>query len=483
MGKRGARLSPLDAAMLYLENDVANFNIAGICRVESPISYENFLSDFSHRVELLPRFRQRITPVPLWLGHPTWEDDVDFDLRRHVRHVQLPSPGGDAEVRNWLREVMSARLDLRRPLWEAYVVNGFEDGGGALVVKMHHALTDGMGAQKIYGVVLDFEPLLLRTRPAEVDPNRYVPAPPSALRMAHALADGFRTRIRAVRRVPGALADGLSMILGTGPNAPARAIIRETAKAPAVRFKFNSTLSGKIHHSWTSLPLKDVRAICTPEGGKVNDVYLTLLGATIERYAAREGIDTTGKFLRIYQAANTRPTDDFEDWGNRVAVMPALVPLDADPHARFQQVVAFTQKVKAAKLREQFDSSIQRALTLLPVPLLRLNLMMVFSTWRSKLADKLARPPAINMYVTNVNWPEIDAYVAGQRLELLTPLIPVMPGVGLTCAAITYGNSLKIAFSADSELLPDVERLAADFNEAYHELRRAAETRRTGTGA
>ena len=91
-----------------------------------PPDFGEFLAHVDKRLHLVPRFRQRVTHTPLKLSNPVWGDDPLFDVRRHVRRVALPRPGGMAELRELVGQVMSEPLDKERPPWQLYVVEGLK---------------------------------------------------------------------------------------------------------------------------------------------------------------------------------------------------------------------------------------------------------------------------------------------------------------------------------------------------------------------
>src|SRR5947208_8481223 len=121
----------------------------------SPLTRRMVAARIAERIHLIPRYRQRLEEPPLGLANPVWVDDRTFDLTWHVRSATLPSPGGDAELADFVGREMSRRLDRSRPLWELTVVDGLADGRVALVPKMHHALVDGVAAIDVGTVLLD----------------------------------------------------------------------------------------------------------------------------------------------------------------------------------------------------------------------------------------------------------------------------------------------------------------------------------------
>ena len=105
---------------------------------------EAFRAFVGNRLQYVPRYRQRLMWVPIE-QHPVWVDDEHFDLAYHVRHVRLPNPGSREQMREMSGRFLSQRLDRSRPMWEVLVIEGLEDGGFAVVTKVHHCMIDGIG--------------------------------------------------------------------------------------------------------------------------------------------------------------------------------------------------------------------------------------------------------------------------------------------------------------------------------------------------
>jgi WS/DGAT/MGAT family acyltransferase len=155
------RLNSLDAAFVDAEDQDQNasFAIASVSVFEGPApTYEEFLEATARRLPLVPLYRRKLRKVPFGVGPPVWVDDPNFDLRYHVRHTALPSPGGDQQLRRLMARVMAQRLDRDYPLWEFWLVEGIEQGRWALITKVHHAMVDGVSAADLYRVIFDPSP-------------------------------------------------------------------------------------------------------------------------------------------------------------------------------------------------------------------------------------------------------------------------------------------------------------------------------------
>ena len=116
------------------------------------------------RVPTLLPFRRRLMAVPFGLDHPRWVDDPDFDLDNHLHRVALPAPGGEAELRAMVAEVMGRPLDPQQPPWEMHVVEGLAGGRVGLIAKVHHSVIDGVAGVQLMAQLLDFS---AEGRPAE----------------------------------------------------------------------------------------------------------------------------------------------------------------------------------------------------------------------------------------------------------------------------------------------------------------------------
>ena len=152
-------LTALDASFVVAEDAVNHMNIGLIQVFEGPApSWIDFRDGIEARLPVAPRFRQKLRLAPGSLARPLWVDDADFSVNYHVRRAALPSPGDEAELATVVGRVMEQQLDRRRPLWEAWLVEGLADGNWAIILKGHHALTDGIGGANIMAAFLDLQP-------------------------------------------------------------------------------------------------------------------------------------------------------------------------------------------------------------------------------------------------------------------------------------------------------------------------------------
>jgi diacylglycerol O-acyltransferase len=109
-------------------------------------SFEKYYEDFANRIHLVPSFRWKYAHAPFGINHPMWVDDPNFNLAYHVRRVGCPAPGDQKALCEFMSSVYAYQLDRSRPLWMSWVVEGLQDGKVAIVMLLHHAYVDGVGA-------------------------------------------------------------------------------------------------------------------------------------------------------------------------------------------------------------------------------------------------------------------------------------------------------------------------------------------------
>jgi diacylglycerol O-acyltransferase len=159
------RLTELDRSFLIYEGPNSPMHVGAVQILEGDplrdaegvIDFERVLAYVESRLHRIPRYRQHVVAAPLD-GHPIWVDDARFNLRYHVRHTRLPRPGDERVLKRTCARILEQRLDLRKPLWEVWLVEGLEGGRVALVNKIHHCMVDGVSGADIMSVLMTPEP-------------------------------------------------------------------------------------------------------------------------------------------------------------------------------------------------------------------------------------------------------------------------------------------------------------------------------------
>src|SRR6202011_5679964 len=98
----------------------------------------------AERIRSIPRCTQLLRTQNFeWIDYP------EFDVAHHVRRVAIPRPGDEAQLSQAIAHALERPLDLDRPPWECWVIEGLKGNRWALLMKIHHCLTDGSSAAHV----------------------------------------------------------------------------------------------------------------------------------------------------------------------------------------------------------------------------------------------------------------------------------------------------------------------------------------------
>jgi diacylglycerol O-acyltransferase / wax synthase len=452
------RLTPLDASFLHLEDGSSYMHVAAVMifEGESP-AYEDFVRFVESRLQLVPRYRQKLATVPLGQGRPRWVDDPAFDVRFHVRATALPDPGSEYELQVLAARVVSQPLTRQRPLWELWLVQGLEGGRFAVVSKTHHALVDGISGLDLLSVLFSSD-----DDADEPRPWRPRPTPPGAALLAEALveratmpAELIRPALALLRRPRRIAGRALELAVGLGAMAWA-------GLSPAPPSPYNRPVGGDRRFTWVRARLGDLKAIKDELGGTVNDVVLTVVTRALRRDLERRGWDTDGLELKAFVPISVRGEDERGDAGNRVSGMIVPLPVSCeDPAACLRRISGVTRQVKESG--QAVGAAALTELAGFAPP----NLL-------DQAARLTARQRFVNLVVTNVPGPQQPLALDGRELEDIFPVVPLAKNLALGVAIVSYHGGMNFGLNGDFDALPELDELAGDFEAALAELAQAA---------
>jgi diacylglycerol O-acyltransferase / wax synthase len=450
------RLSPSDMSSLLAERGPIHVHVGATIVLEGePPQLDRVLEHVEARLGLVPRFRQRVKSTPLGLTNPVWTDDPRFDLAWHVRHTALPRPGTTAQLRELLGHLMSEPLDLGRPLWQLYLIEGLEGGRHAYLSKTHHALVDGVSAVDVGTIMLDPNP---EGTEMPVGAERWDPDEPSSeMLFVRAATDRITGPLRAAQRAArGAIsmpretasrvmrtAEGFAALASSGPSAPRTFLNREIGRDRRVGF-VRTELA----------PLKEARG---GSDATVNDVILSIAAAGLRRLFERRGEAVPDHLIALVPMSVRRPDEQLE-LGNRIATLIVRLPVgEPHPGERLRLVSEETTRVKASE-QARAASLVIEATGWTPPTINRV------------LADVLARPLSWNLVVSNVPGPQTPFYLLGRRMLEVYPFVPLSPqGHALSIGVVSYDGGVFFGLVGDRDLFADIDEVAADLQAALAE--------------
>ena len=458
------RLSALDAAFLAIETETAPMHVGAVAIFETgPLARPEGGVDIDRirqlvEALLVPRYRQRIGRVPL-TNHPIWVDDARFNLHYHVRHVSLPAPGDERQLKRLAGHVMALPLDRAKPLWELWVVEGLAGGRFAIFTKTHHCMIDGVGSADLMVTSMSTSPVA-----AAPQAKRWRPRPvPNPIELVadelRRVADGGRAALGAALH---AVVHPLeaSRALGEGAVGVGEALAASLHRASPT--PLNLAIGPHRRFDWLRFDLAEVKEVKRQLGGTVNDVVLATVAGALRRFLGGRGVDVAALAFRAMVPVNIRTQDQSGAFGNRVAMMTAELPLaERSPRRRYARVIETTRELKSS--RQARGVEILEEIS-------EIGLTALFAQFARMTA--LTRP--FNVVVTNVPGPQFRTYLLGAPLVEAYPLVPLYRNQALGIALFSYDGGLYWGLNADWDALPDLHDLAGALAAEFDTLRKAA---------
>ncbi|HEY9417107.1 MAG TPA: wax ester/triacylglycerol synthase domain-containing protein [Pseudonocardia sp.] len=440
----GNRMSAWEAMMWRAEGDLRTRSSGVLLEIlDSEPEWQRFRSAHEQASRAIPRLRDKVVEPLLPVVNPTWVPDEHFDLDYHVQRVSLPAPGTMRQLLDYVAQVHSRPLDPNRPCWEALLIGGLEGGKAAYLLKVHHAMSDGLG----------FMQLLELAHSKTSTPGHFgALSRPVVGRGATPLslvADGI---VDEVRGAPGALVRRTGDVLGVvgrtlrdpvgnvtkavefGLSLRRMMAPPETKRSPLLRdngFGYRVLLH--------DIPLADLKAAGKAAGGSVNDAFVAGILGTFRLFHEHAGVHVD--YLPIAIPISLRSADD-PLGGNKFAGgrLPGPVGV-ADPAERIRLIRKFILTVRA-------EPAIGFLELLAPL------LSRLPSAALTELAGNLTNVSDIQASnVPGVGWP---VYLAGSQVLRLYPLGP-RPGVAAMVTMVSYNGMCCIGFNVDPDVVPDVE--------------------------
>jgi diacylglycerol O-acyltransferase len=329
------RLSALDSVFLNFESEREPMHVGALYIFEGKSELRGrpgvigLFQTVEERLNLIPRYRQRIQNVPAAIGHPVWVDDPQFDLAYHLRRLALPKPGGTSELLDVVARLHSRILDRARPLWEMYIIEGLAGGRVAIYAKTHHAMVDGVAAVDLATTVFDFDPRGWRAPAGEPFRPRPLLSPQELVgdvvkEAAGALRGMAGSILRSPTRTPMQLAGQALHAVQARELLP---VLRPVPTGP-----LNVKVGGARRIELASIALPRVKAIKNAFGVTVNDVALTVVGEAIHIFLEHRGEAIPDDLTyRIMVPVSVRNDAEKSALGNRVSAMFLDMPVEPTP--------------------------------------------------------------------------------------------------------------------------------------------------------
>jgi WS/DGAT/MGAT family acyltransferase len=405
---------------------------------------------------LAPNFRKRLVSSPLGLAPPRFELDPDFDLSWHIRRVVAPTPATLETVLDMARKAGMGAFDPARPMWEFTLVEGLEAGHAALVLKVHHSLTDGIGGIQIAEHIVDLgpEPTDLGPLP-DLPPARplgFGPAGPWLDALGYDVRHVADASLARLRALPGdtvrALRDPVGAVRGAATTAGA--IGRFVRPITTTLSPVMTERSLQWHYDVLQVPLDGLKKAARSDGmtGTLNDAFLAGITGGLGRYHRRHAAPV--ERLRVTMPISVRRADDPEG-GNRVTLVRFEVPVGLESSGdRIREIGDLCRDLRHDPAIPYSDT-IAGVLNLLP----------------NQVTGGMLKH--VDFLASNVPGLELPVWLAGARVLAFYAFGPTI-GSAANITLMSYCGDCFIGVNTDVGAVPDPALFLACLNEGFDDV-------------
>ena len=449
------QLSGHEAIFLYADSAHANANITFVQIYDQRtapggmVRFKDILAHIESRLHRSPVFRSKLLRVPLELDYPYWIEDEHFDIEYHVRHIALPKPGDWRQFCIQASRIHARQLDLNRPLWEIYVIEGLDSlddlppGSFALLTKVHHAAIDPQTRNELVEVLHD-----TRARPPRPEPAEpWFPEPaPSAMRlMVRGALNSMRAPLKLMapvaRLVPAAMAFAGDLL--------------HPEQLAATRF--NAVVSAHRVFETRRFTIEEFERIRgLVEGATLEDAVLTVCAGALRCYLASHGELPDTELEAIV------PTRLGGRKAQSAAMRVQLGTRLADPVERLEWIHGQTSSprtlARAVAARERSDIGEHAPAA---------TLALTGRLFGRASPETRSGMPLAACTITKVASPPKPLYLDGARLAYFSAILPIADGMGLAFAVTRYDGRIVISPTSCRELMPDPQAFAQCLRDSF----------------
>ena len=458
-GEFDLEMSDADALMWTVEKDpTLRSTVVTVLTLDRSPDWDALVERVERGSRLIPRLRQRVVSPILRVGPPFWSADPNFDLSYHMRRVRAPEPGSFECVLDYARNAAMAGFDRARPLWEYTVVDGLEGGGAALVIKVHHSMTDGVGGMKLLMMLFDLE--RDPGPPGPCDEFQDLPAFTPFDLVGRSLDYQGRRALGTARR-------GVANVMGAARSAArdpeaalqeagrvTRSLAAFLAPATTPRSPIIGARSLGRRLAALDVPLDDLKRAAKAVGGSLNDAFLAAVVGGMQRYHELHDVEPAA--LRMVMPINLRGAGTALG-GNHFTPARFLVPLQiADPEERMHALGELARAVRDEPAVGLTDA-LATVLNQLPT--------------RVTTAFFGAMLKGSDFVTSNVPGVPIPVFFGGARMEAQFAFGP-MSGAAANITLLSYLDEVQIAINTDPAAVPDPDVFHGCLLEGIDEIRK-----------
>jgi len=403
-------LSNVEALMWSLERDPRlRPTVTAVAFCSGEVAPGALRKKLERATRVIPRLRQTIIGSPSALSPPSWSTDSRFVLAHHFRLADLGGGAPRSSVEALAAANATQPFDRSRPPWDVTLVRGLVGAESAVILRAHHALTDGVGGAAMMLEIFDLD--------AETDaviPTRNAGAPVTARERPDA---DLTAAARSLGRMVGSIVRSAGLTPAESPS---------TGQGAASAPTFTSL----------SIKIESLRRAGRRIGGTVNDAFVA--GVALGVHAHNEHTGRATRSLRISVPVNTR--SDPAQLGNSFIPMPLELAVEG-----------LSPEQIMAEVHEGVTGARARASNSLAESLAGVG-RMIPTAISTELFTAFAR--SIDLTASNIPASPLPLLLCGRPVEALIPFGPLI-GTPLNVSLVSLAGHGHIGVVTDPSMVHD----------------------------
>lgn len=436
-------LHPIDFIFLSLEKRQQPMHVGGLFLFQipdnAPASFiQNLVADIRNSKSIpIPPFNNKLNGL-------FWDQDEEFDLDHHFRHIALPQPGRILELLTYISQEHSSLIDRAKPLWTCHIIEGIEGNRFAMYFKIHHAMVDGIAGMRLVEKSLSQDPNAKSIVPPWcVEGPRAKRLKEANVSRFKAIMNGVMGQLESTPRVMYELSQTIMKDMGRNPD------YVSSFQAPSSIL--NQRVSSSRRFAAQSFEFDRLRHISKSLGVTINDIVLAICSGALREYLLSQDALPKKPLIAMVPAS---VRDDDSEMSNRITMILAnLGTHKEDPLERLAIVRRSVQNAKEKFKRMNANQILNYS-------------AFVYSAAGLNIASGLLpKRQAFNLVISNVPGPREPLYWNGARLDALYPTSIILDGQALNITMTSYLDKLEVGLTACRNALPKMQNLLTHLEE------------------
>ncbi|AYA69494.1 wax ester/triacylglycerol synthase family O-acyltransferase [Acinetobacter sp. WCHA55] len=436
-------LHPIDFIFLSLEKRQQPMHVGGLFLFQipenAPASFiQNLVADIRNSKSIpIPPFNNKLNGL-------FWDEDEEFDLDHHFRHIALPKPGRIRELLTYISQEHSSLIDRAKPLWTCHIIEGIEGNRFAMYFKIHHAMVDGIAGMRLVEKSLSHDPNIKSIVPP------WCVEGPRAKRLKEDKASRFKKimngvvgQLESTPRVMYELSQTIMKDMGRNPD------YVSSFQAPSSIL--NQRVSSSRRFAAQSFEFDRLRHISKSLGVTINDIVLAICSGALREYLLSQDALPKKPLIAMVPAS---VRDDDSSMSNRITMI--LANLGTHKEDPLERLAIVRRSVQNAKEKFKRMNSNQ---------ILNYSAFVYSAAGLNIASGLMPKRQAFNLVISNVPGPREPLYWNGARLDALYPASIILDGQALNITMTSYLDKLEVGLTACRNALPKMQNLLTHLEE------------------